>query len=397
MNCADTPEETTFRARAREFLEIHAPRYAVAAERRGEERHVVERAKAWQACKHEHGWACPTWPAEYGGKEVTPIEAVIFRQEEALFDTPPNLFIVGTGFMAPAIMTHGMPEQRARYLQRMARGDDIWCQLFSEPAAGSDLAGLRTSAVRDGDGWILNGQKNWTTLAHIADFGVIVTRTDLDVPKHAGLTCFIVDMHAPGIEIRPLRQMDGEADFNEVFLADVRVPDANRLGGVGEGWAVAITVLMHERQTISSGPAPLDPGDLLALARRCGLAADPAVRQRLADFYVRATGLTYTGYRIMTAFSRGQTPGPEFSIGKLVGARLRQEMASWALELQGPAGTVMEETPWQAAYLSTPGLRIAGGTEEVLRNIIAERVLGLPPEPRDDKRVPFRQVPVGAR
>jgi acyl-CoA dehydrogenase len=396
MDLNDTPGEAAFRARARAFLQAHAMSPLPGAA--PDDPQVVGTAKVWQACKKDNGWACLTWPEEYGGRGLSPIEQVIWNQEEARYNTPPNLFVVGIGMLGPAIMAHGTVEQKARYLPPMARGDEIWCQLFSEPAAGSDLAGLRTAAVRDGDDWVINGQKIWTTFAKLSEWGVIVARTDRAVSKHAGLTCFIVNMRSPGIEVRAIRQIDGRADFNEVFFTDCRVPNANRLDAIGNGWAVARTILMHERVAIGSGGGGLKAEAMLDLAAACGMADDSAVRQRIADFYVRASGLKYTSYRTLTALSRGQTPGPEGSIGKLVGASLIQEMSSFGIELQGPAGTLMNEPhACQATYLGSPGGRIAGGTDEIMRNILAERVLGLPTEPRLDKDVPFDKVPTGRR
>jgi len=399
MDLNDTPREAAFRASARAFLDAHASSLTPGAIRATAltDAQAVCRAKEWQACKRDHGWACLTWPEEYGGRGLGPIENVIWNQEEARYDTPPNPFVVGIGMLGPAIMVHGTAEQKARYLPKMARGDEIWCQLFSEPAAGSDLAGVRTSAVRHGDDWVINGQKIWTTCAHISEWGVIVARTDRTVSKHAGLTGFIVNMRSPGVEVRPIRQIDGRADFNEVFFTDCHVPDSDRLDGVGNGWAVARTILMHERVAIGGG-AGFRAEALLDIAAACGMVEDSGVRQRIADFYVRTSGLKYTSYRTLTALSRGQTPGPEGSIGKLVGAALTQEMTSLGVELQGFAGTLMNESHGcQAIYLNSPGLRIAGGTDEILRNILAERVLGLPAEPRFDKDIPFDRVPTGRR
>ena len=286
-------------------------------------------------------------------------------------------------------------------------GENVWCQLFSEPAAGSDLAGLRTTAVRDGDVWVLNGQKIWTTAAQIADWGIIVVRSDPAVPKHKGLTYFVVDMHAPGIEIRPIHQINGERSFNEVFFTDVRVPDTYRLDEVGNGWKVALTTLMNERASIGGGGGGGALKELIELATRIDIDGrraidESAVREQLADFMVRARGLKYTGYRTLTALSQGKTPGPEASLGKLVGAVLGQDMAAFGMELQGMAGGTFDPNAspdggaWQLRFLSFPGLRIAGGTDEVLRNIIAERVLGLPPEIRVDKNVPFKDIPTGS-
>jgi alkylation response protein AidB-like acyl-CoA dehydrogenase len=413
MDFDDTREEAAFRARARAWLESNAkPRdpdgEATDPLREREDEDAIRAAKAWQARKFDAGWACLTWPKEYGGQDRGRMEQVIWNQEEGRFATPANIYAIGHGMLGPTIMAHGTPEQKKRFVPEMARGQVVWCQLFSEPDAGSDLAGLRTTAVRKGDEWVLRGQKIWSTLAHFSDFGMIVTRTDSDAAKHAGLTYFVVDMHAPGIEVRPIRQINGASGFNEVFLNDVRVPDANRLGGVGDGWRVALTTLMNERVAIGAGTGSGRVRDLFRLARTARVGGrsaieNDAVRQRLADFYIRAKGLQYTGYRTLSAISRGSTPGPEGSIGKAVGAPLGQEMASFALELQGAMGAIADadlapqEALWQEAYLAAPGLRIAGGTDEILRNIIAERVLGLPPEIRVDKDRPFREIPAGRR
>jgi alkylation response protein AidB-like acyl-CoA dehydrogenase len=412
MDFNDTPEEAKFRAKARAWLDANA-------ERRDPDEPTedmledastdfVKLAQAWQAKKADAGWACITWPKEYGGQEATPIQSVIWNQEESKYKTPPSVFGIGQGMLGPTIMVHGTPEQKKRYLRPMLRGDEIWCQLFSEPAAGSDLAGLRTTATKDGDHWVLNGQKIWTTGAHYSKWGMIVTRTDANVAKHAGITYFIVDMHSPGIEIRPIKQINGGSGFNEVFFNDVRVPAANIVGKVNDGWRGAITTLMNERASISGGGGGGGVGfaDLVRLAKeseRNGRSAfeDPAVRQKLADFYIRQKGLQYTTYRSLTALSRGTTPGPEASIGKLVMAPMRQDMAAFALELLDITGTlqdtalVPDEAAWQETWLAAPGLRIAGGTDEIMRNIIAERVLRLPPEPRVDKEVAFRDIPTG--
>jgi acyl-CoA dehydrogenase len=411
MDFNDTPDEATFRARARRWLEQNAepldPSKALPNEiGEREDARTIQWCKAWQAKKADAGWACITWPKEYGGQDATPMQRVIFNQEEAKFRVPPSIYAIGHGMLGPTIMAHGSPEQKKKYLPPMLRGEEVWCQLFSEPAAGSDLAGLRTTATQDGSDWILNGQKIWSTGAHFCDWGMIVTRSDANAAKHAGLTYFIVDMRSPGIEVRPIKQINGASGFNEVFFTNVRVPDSNRLGAVGDGWRVALTTLMNERVAIGGGAGSGRFKDLLHLAkqaRRNGRPAieDSAVRQKLADFYVRAKGLQYTSYRTLSALSRGQTPGPEGSIGKAVGAPLGQQMAAFAVELQGTLGaladkhSVPQEALWQDAYLSAPGLRIAGGTDEILKNIIAERVLRLPPEIRVDKEKPFRDIPSG--
>ena len=411
MHFEDTPEEAAFRAKAHAWLEANAelkgPDDAapdLLGERADEE--TIRQAKEWQAKKADAGWACLTWPKEYGGQGLGRMENVIFNQEEAKFRLPPNIYAIGHGMLGPTLIAHGTEEQKTKYLPNMIRGGEVWCQAFSEPDAGSDLAALRTSAVRDGDEWILNGQKIWCTGAQYCDWGMLPARSDPDATKHAGLTYFIVDMRTPGIEIRPIKQINGGQAFNEIFFSDVRVPDSNRLGAEGDGWGVAITTLMNERLSLGAGGMGGRFRDLMRLAResrRNGKPAiqDSAVRQKLADIYIRSKGIQYTGYRALSALSRGDTPGPEGSIGKAVGAPLLQEIAAFATELQGPMGGLLDraaapqEASWQEAYLSAPGMRIAGGTDEILKNIIAERVLQLPPEIRVDKNKPFRDIPTG--
>jgi alkylation response protein AidB-like acyl-CoA dehydrogenase len=285
------------------------------------------------------------------------------------------------------------------------RGEEIWCQLFSEPAAGSDLAGVRTRAVRDGDEWVVNGQKVWTTNAHIADYGLLLVRTDPSVPKHKGLTMFWVGMRTPGIDVRPIEQISGKSFFNEVYFTDVRIADSQRLGDVGGGWKAALVTLMNERLAVG-GAKGANWSEVMELAKRLPAASgtvleDGGFRQRLADWYIQAEGIKLTRFRTMTALSRGQAPGPESSIGKLVNANQLQDLASYAIELQDQFGIIDDpdiapmSAIFQQGLLKAPGSRIAGGTDEILRNVIAERVLGLPPEVRQDKDVPFRELPVG--
>ncbi len=411
MNFDDTPQEAEFRTKARAFLSQHlapldpnetAPN--LLGER--EDKDTIDWAKRWQATKFDAGWAVLTWPKEYGGQGLGRMENVIFNQEEPKFKVPPAIYGIGHGMLGPTLMTHGTKEQKERYVKEMARGQVVWCQLFSEPAAGSDLAGLRSSAVRDGNDWLINGQKIWSTGAQYCDWGMIVVRTDPTLPKHDGLTYFIVDMRAKGVEIRPIKQINGGSGFNEVFFTDVRVPDTQRVGGIGEGWKVSITTLMNERVSIGSGSSGSRIRDIFRLANECRRNGKPAiedgaVRQRLADAFITSKGLQYTSYRILSALSRGGTPGPEGSISKAIGAPFGQQLSAFALDLQGAMGGLLEpsmtpqEALWQESYLGSPGLRIAGGTDEVLRNIIAERVLGLPSEMRMDKGMPFRDVPTG--
>ena len=335
------------------------------------------------------------------------MQQIIWNQEEAEYDVPHNVFLIGLGMCIPTMMAYAKPEQLQRYVRPALRGEEIWCQLFSEPAGGSDVAGLRTRAEKRGDEWVINGQKIWTSGAHYSDYGLLLTRSDPNVPKHAGLTAFFIDMHAPGVEVRPIHQMSGASNFNEVFFTDLRVPDAQRLGAPGAGWKVAITTLMNERLAVGEIRRP-DLADLIELARawsstavrrspirRCASASPTGMRA--------VQGLTYTRFRILTALSRGATPGPENSIAKVVNAAKLQEIASFGMDLLGMAGGVMDpalapmHAMFQDALLSSPSHRIAGGTDEILRNIIAERVLGLPGDVRVDKDVAFNQLPSGSR
>ena len=414
MDFNDTPAEAAFRADVRRFLDANARRKsATEAAHRGRyipDANMAEslaRAKEWQAKKADAGFAAITWPKQLGGRGGSPIEQVIYNQEEANYAVPRGVFEIGLGMCIPTMMTYGTPAQLERYVRPALRGEEIWCQLFSEPAGGSDLAALRTRAVRDGDDWIINGQKIWTSGAHFSDYGIIVTRTDPDVPKHQGLTFFFLSMKSPGIEVRRIRQISGTSNFNEVFFTDVRVPDSQRLGKVGDGWKVSLTTLMNERLAVGDAPGP-DFDDIFALARTLEVddgpaIRNPAVREKLADWYVKTVGLKYTKFRTMTALSRGQTPGPEASITKLVSASKLQEIASYGIDLMGMAGGVTdaELAPMQAwfqeAFLYAPGMRIAGGSDEILRNIIAERVLGMPGDIRVDKDVPFRELKTGKR
>src|SRR5579871_5048911 len=411
MDFDDTPEEAAFRAEVHAWLEANAP---PARREPGYEGRVgpstvdaMSEAKAWQAKKAAKGYARITWPKELGGLGGTAIQQVIYNQEEAKFDVPSTYaFSIGLGMCIPTLMAYASKEKTARYVAPALRGDEIWCQLFSEPAAGSDVAGLRSRAVHDGDGWIVNGQKIWTSGAHYSDFGLLLARTDFDAPKHRGLTMFFLSMRSPGIEVRPIRQATGGATFNEVFFTDVRIPDSQRLGEVGQGWAVALTTLMHERLAVGGGQGGgLDVPQLMQLARSLELEDGPAiknaaVREKIADWYVRSAGLRYTTMRTMTALSQGKQPGPEASIAKIVVASKLQDLSAFAMELEGEAGILQgDEAPmngmFQGGWLSSPGLRIAGGTDEILRNIIAERVLGLPQDVRVDKDVPYNKIPTG--
>jgi alkylation response protein AidB-like acyl-CoA dehydrogenase len=404
MDFDDTPDEAAWRERVREFIRAHRAELGHRSRERGWK--DVAAARARQALLYEGGLVGVTWPVEAGGRGGTPMQQAIVDQELSRADVPGPINLIGIGMCGPTVIVHGTQKQKDRYLARLLRADDLWCQLFSEPAAGSDLAALRTRAVRADDGsWRITGQKVWTTLAHVADYGIVLTRTDPDVPKHRGLTMFVVDMKADGVLVRPLRQMNGAAEFNEVFFDDVVVPDSERLGAPGEGWRVALTTLMSERLSLggSGGDVgvPLERITAHVAAALAGLPEDrqALVRQRLGRAVVDSLGVRYTGYRRLSVLSRGGMPGPEASAGKLAGTRVARELADLAVRLLGPDALYAgdDDAGWQALAAGLPGMAIAGGTDEVLRNIIGERVLGLPAEPRADKTIPFRDAMEGAR
>jgi alkylation response protein AidB-like acyl-CoA dehydrogenase len=406
MDFNDTPAEADYRSNARSWLDANASEYREPPATPWQLDEFITRSKAWQAKKHAAGYTGITWPKAMGGQGLSPMHSIIYGQEESRFHAPSGLYAIGLGMCLPTVFSHGSPEVIARYVPKALVGEEVWCQLFSEPAAGSDLAGIRTRAVRDGDAkdadWLIDGQKVWTSFAHASDYGIVVCRTDPSKPKHKGLTMFIVDMKAPGMEIRGIKQMSGGSDFNEVFFTGVRVPDAWRLGAEGDGWKVALTTLMHERLAVGGKPRHA-PGyaTLMKLARGVeapnGGAAIEAgdVRQRIAASYIADEGIKLTQMRALSALSKGEMPGPEQSIAKVVVAKTMQEMAAFALDLAGGDGfmtgaaTDPEIAKLQGSYLGAAGLRIAGGTDEILRNIIAERVLGLPGDLRPDKDRPF--------
>ena len=415
MNFDDTPQEAEFRALARKWIEANRPddlmRDLAAADeikdRDARTAQILRAAKAWQKKKADGGWACLTWPKDYGGRSATPIQRVIWDQEEGKYGALSQPFAIGQGMCGPTVMAYASEDQKRRYLPPLASGEEVWCQLFSEPAGGSDLAGLRTKAEKDGDDWIINGQKIWTTGAHFSDYGILITRTDPTLPKHKGLTMFFLDMRSPGVEVRPIKQASGHSGFNEVYFTNVRIPDSQRLGKVNDGWNVSLTTLMNERFSIGARlatgvPEFFDFASGAKLADGSLAIDDPAVRARLAHWAARANGLKYTAWRAISALSRGERPGPENSIGKLVAAPMMQDIAMYALELQGPTGAVARDDAsaegklYQMLY-SAIGMRIAGGTDEVMRNIIAERVLGLPGDIRVDKDAPFNQIPTKGR
>ena len=409
MNFDDTPQEAAFREEARAFLSANATLKADAKPREESEEQYIERARVWQKLKSENGWACLNYPPEYGGRGATPMEQIIWGQEEGRYDVPVGPYAIGLGMCGPTLIAYASEEEKQKRVPRMVSGEDIWCQLFSEPGAGSDLANLRTRCERDGDDWVINGQKIWTSGAHFCDWGILVTRSDPTAPKHKGLTFFFLDMKSPGVEIRPIKQISGDSNFNEVYFTDVRIPDSQRLGAVGDGWRVSLTTLMNERLAVGDAGGG-DVPHILELAAKVDLNGEPAldnaaVRSKIANWYCELSGLKNTKYRVMSALSRGDTPGPENSITKIVSARKMQGLSSFGMDLMDMGGIMLDpensdplrSSLFQGTFMGAPGMRIAGGTDEILRNIIAERVLGLPQDVRVDKGVPFNEVPQGSK
>ena len=402
MDFEDTPEEAAYRAEIRRWLEKNAtPMTVPHGARVG-----VRESKAWQKIKAEAGYAAITWPKEYGGMGGTSMQNVIYGQEESQYNLPGNVFLIGLGMAMPMLMVHGTPEQKERYIRKALYGEEIWCQLFSEPGAGSDLAGVRTRAEQQGGEWVVNGQKIWTSGAHYSDLGILVARTDPNAVKHKGLSFFLVDMKSPGITVKRIKQISGQSHFNEVFLENVRIPDENRVGAVGDGWKVALTVLMNERSAVGNMGAGVGIEEVIDLARNTELnggsaLSNMAVREKIADWHVQSQGLKYTRFRSLTALSKGQTPGPENSIAKAVSAPRRQDLSAFVIEMMDMGGIIRDRkiSPFRASFeedwLSSPGIRIAGGTDEILKNIIAERVLKLPGEIRVDSDKPFNELPTG--
>jgi len=405
MDFADSPADAQFRAHAREWLAVHAP----VTRGRGrvswsDDATLVAAAREWQSKKAAAGYAAVALPGEYGGGGGTTTQQVIFRQEEERYDVPFGVYEIGLGMCVPTLLALGSDQVKERFIARAINGEEIWCQLFSEPAAGSDLAALRTKAVKAGDNWVVDGQKAWTTGAQFSDYGLLLARTDPSATKHAGLTLFIVDMRAPGVEVRPIRQLDGGAEFNEVFLSGVVIPDEFRLTAPGGGWAGAMTTLMFERLNVGANIGLIDSSTLIDFSGRLetstGRASDdPLVRDMIAQAYLNDRGLKLLTYRTLTNLGRGQLPGPEQSITKLVIASQAQLIANLLLDLRGKegalAGSALGEG-WEAVERSWSfgaAMRIAGGTDEILRNVIAERVLGLPAAKRDDTARPFNEDP----
>jgi alkylation response protein AidB-like acyl-CoA dehydrogenase len=393
MDLNFSPEQEEFRAKVQAFLRENLPRGWGQAGFRPERMSMTEFLRDWQRRLYEGGFLGMAWPKEFGGQGASQIEMAIFNEEIARVRAPAPLNVLGLTMAAPTIITYGTDEQKRRYLPKILSCEEIWCQGFSEPNSGSDLAAARTRAELQGDEFVVNGQKVWTTLGHIADWCMLVVRTDPDAPKHRGLSYLLVDMKSPGITVKPLRQMTGEAEFNEMFFEDVHVPRQNLLGGLNEGWRVATTTLMNERGTTALASVMRyrivfdEILDLVRSITRNGAPAisDPVVRQRLAQFYVELEMLRFTSYRAFSQILRGGNPGPEGSISKLAWSELNQRMQEFVIELQGPASQLVKGSPyavqggrWQQHFLRSRGNTIEGGTSEIQRNIIAERVLGLP-------------------
>lgn len=405
MDFNDTPEESSFRVEARAWLAANAPAFELPKGVAIDDAEEVRLGRAWLGRKTESRYGSILLPEKYGGRGGTIMEAVVFAEEENRYRLPRGAYVgIGTGMAIPTIIKHGSPEQIERFVGPTLRGEITWCQLFSEPAAGSDLAGLRTRAIADEttNEWVVNGQKVWSSWAHLTDWGVLIARTDPSVPKHKGLTFFVIDMRSPGIEVRPIRQISGLKDFNETFLTDVRIPDADRIGAVGEGWACAMTLLTGER--LGQGGEGKERGiaDLIRHAaqtpRGHGTALDSsATRLALASAYAEEQAEKHFQARLRTMVSRGENPGATASIVKLAYTNRYQKLSGLAMEMGEMSGLAHQPddkfTPelWYD-YIWSTALRIAGGADEVLRNQISERVLGMPGEMRTDKNVPFDKL-----
>ena len=371
------------------------------------ERREVEAGKAWRQKMFDAGFGWISGPTQYGGRGLPSSYERAWHEESAKFDAPSlGMFGIGLGMVAPTFLAHGTDEAKEKYLRSMYRGEIVGCQLFSEPGAGSDLASLQTKAERDGDEWVITGQKVWTTGAQFSDVGEVICRTDPNLPKHKGLTGFIVDMHAPGVEVRPLRQMTGGASFNEVFFNEVHVPDSDQLGDVNQGWTVALTTLMNERASIGGGGGG-GRGDAMGvqklgeLLRAMGKGDDAMLRQELMKIHTASQVARFTNMRAMAKLKAGGLPGPEMSIGKLALAMNMTAVSSFVSKVLGVKITANSGEwgtyAWSDFVLGTPGMRIAGGSDEVMRNIVGERVLGLPKEPGIDSVTPFNQLKVGTQ
>jgi alkylation response protein AidB-like acyl-CoA dehydrogenase len=370
-----SPSEESFRDELRAWLADNHPGPEPEGDVTG-----FQFRRAWQQRLHEAGWAGVSWPQEYGGRGATLVEQAIYNEEFVRAHAPSAANVLGLAMGGPTVIAHGTEEQKRRYLEPILSAREIWCQGFSEPDSGSDLASVKTRGVRDGDAWVVTGQKVWTTLAQHAKWCMLVARTDLDAPKHQGLTYFLMDMEQEAVQVRPLRQITGEAEFNELFIEEARIPDENIIGGEGNGWAVAITTLMHERATLAFGlqiAVKLVLGELIEQVRNGGPASGPQVRDRLAQLYIESEVLRLNAYRGLSAIMRDGVPGPEGSLGKWQWAEVNQALTELAMDLRGPRAVLYDDT-WTFRFLRARANSIEGGTTEILKNIIAERVLGLP-------------------
>lgn len=406
MNFNDTEEEAIFRQQARDWLELNVP---PASEIAGMSK--LELAKYWYRKRYKDGWTSFTWPEEYGGKGGSPIMDVIWEQEEIRAGAPESQMMGIAKLAGPILMTHGTEAQKEKYLPKMASGEQHWTQIFSEPSAGSDLAGLRTKATPTEGGWLINGQKIWTTNAQGADMGILITRTDPTVAKHKGLSFFVIDMKSEGIDVRPIKQINGDSEFNEIFFTDVFVPDDDLVGKPGDGWKVCITALLVERFIAyeENSEFYFDSKHLVDLAQLLdangsSMLEDSDLRSRLADWHCIDAGLKTMNYRFITALSRGETPGPESSMIKLIAAPKSQEVAAYGLDLLEQCGAISDSGElgeayrrFFHAYMTTPGSRILGGTDEILLNTVAERCLGMPSDMGIDKNMPFNEIPTSAK
>jgi alkylation response protein AidB-like acyl-CoA dehydrogenase len=379
----DSIEEARFREEVRAWINENLPD-ELRGHRGGEARFDGPEVRAWSRALYDAGWVGISWPEAFGGRGLSPRFQALYLEEEARAEAPPHIGVIGLGMAGPTIISRGTDAQKARYLQPLLAADEIWCQGFSEPGAGSDLAGVRTSARLDGDRFVVDGQKVWSSYAHIADFCILLARSDPDSDRHAGLTYLIVDMRAPGVEVRPLRQITGEAEFNEIFLSGVEVPLENVIGEIGGGWDVAMTTLLHERGTLAFALVArleVQVRKLLALARDRG--ATPTQREAIAREWIRLQALRLTAYRSLSALERTGIPGPEGSILKLEWSEANQRVTKLAVELLGADAQLLPPNApygghWTIQQLRSRGNTIEAGTSEILRNIVAERVLGLP-------------------
>lgn len=392
---ASVPSDDDFRRSVRSFLEENAEREGWLRDEFGRipddtapNDVRLARQRRCLSMLHQAGFGAISWPTEWGGQGLTNRHQVIFNQEAARYSLPLSMFIIGHGMCAPTLLAVGNDEQRARYLRPLLEGTEIWCLLSSEPGAGSDLAAVQCRAERDGDDWVVTGQKVWTSGAHNAKFGLLLARTDPSSSRHVGLSTFIVDMRHPDVDVRPLREMTGAARFNEVFFDGCRLPGDAVLGEVGDGWRNAITTLMNERVSIGTSPGGFGHPcrALVAEAKRSGKFADRHLADRLVRLSIAERILDLLGKRVTESMLAGAQPGPEGSVAKLAGTRLSKDSAALAMEIVGPASIAWEPTTaggaWAHTQEHTVGLSIAGGTDEIQKNILAERVLGLPREPR---------------